>query len=629
MKKKNKKLPRYVLGTMNKYPLGYQPARGIGDSTFSVTPGQSLQPEISAQRRNLTSSIIGHVGTLGSLGYNIASNLGKSAAQTGASTTASAGSTAGSAGASGASGAASGGGSAAASAATNAAAVAAALYGAGGMVSDFINAGEHRTSADMALTGSRSNYTTAGGNTYTIYGNPNAADEYQYASQKHKQTTVDLMGHGAALGGGVGTLAGGPIWGIIGTAAGALVGGGLGLLGVGDNKEDVRKELIALGNANENRNKMNYSVAESKDIERAENGRIPVYSAMGKLKGKATARVSNGELIGNFEDGYVSRVPGKKNNKDSKLAALKDSDFVISNKYGLSDYAAQTGDYIGALNMQQSLLHNKYKNGKLPAYANGLDYIGPALSGVYAFLENNNQYNRAKKASTYAPYNFVEDSAGARAVNELANRRFDANPYLTDAERALKRENWNVRRQVGLGLGGRAVAQNSNFLNYLNSLANIRAKEQEANAGYTLQHAQALANYGRQKQLMMTNALNNQHQWQQQANAAKENWLAQYGQNRVKSVADVVRDIMDTRRYNQSLDIQNKMINLYDDQNKRENYRVFGDKEKQNTTGNALWTNPSLSDTLKWTNLGPSYDTIRWRNPGIIDTLKYINNIGL
>ena len=103
-------------------------------------------------------------------------------------------------------------------------------------------------------------------------------------------------------------------------------------------------------------NKQRRSAAESDDVKqafygRAANGKQPVWSPEGLVDRKATARVSNGELIGNFEDGYVSRVPGKKNNKDTKLANLKDSDFVISNKYGLSDYAAATGDYEGALNM--------------------------------------------------------------------------------------------------------------------------------------------------------------------------------------------------------------------------------------------------------------------------------------
>ena len=157
-------------------------------------------------------------------------------------------------------------------------------------------------------------------------------------------------------------------------------------------------------------------------------GKRPVYSAFGPVSNKATARVSNGELIGNFEycrhnngsifyyilimiayaqnyffvikdsfvngelignfeDGYVSRVPGTPNNKDTKLAALRPSDFVISNKFGLSDYAATTGDIEGALNMQDILMKqykNKYKNGKSPGFKLGLgDYALSTLPHFY------------------------------------------------------------------------------------------------------------------------------------------------------------------------------------------------------------------------------------------------------
>jgi len=65
-----------------------------------------------------------------------------------------------------------------------------------------------------------------------------------------------------------------------------------------------------------------------------------VWSPYGLVDAKATAWVSNGEVIGNLKDGYAVRVPGRKNNKDTKLAALSDGDFVLSNKYGISDYAA-------------------------------------------------------------------------------------------------------------------------------------------------------------------------------------------------------------------------------------------------------------------------------------------------
>jgi len=50
--------------------------------------------------------------------------------------------------------------------------------------------------------------------------------------------------------------------------------------------------------------------------------------------------VSNGEIIANKFTGEMFRVPGTPNNKDSKLAFIRPSDTIISNKYGLSDYVA-------------------------------------------------------------------------------------------------------------------------------------------------------------------------------------------------------------------------------------------------------------------------------------------------
>jgi hypothetical protein len=135
-------------------------------------------------------------------------------------------------------------------------------------------------------------------------------------------------------------------------------------------------------------------------------GKKPVYGPEGVTNKKATAKVSNGEVIGNFEDGYVSRVPGEKNNKDTKFANLKSSDFVISNKFGLSDYAAATGDYVGALKMQDMLMKQykkNYKCGKMPKLVNGWgDYALSTLPHLGSVLSNIYQYNRIKNAEEYA-----------------------------------------------------------------------------------------------------------------------------------------------------------------------------------------------------------------------------------
>ena len=228
-------------------------------------------------------------------------------------------------------------------------------YSAFNVYNDFANADDIRSAGDMRNTASTNTYTTAGGNQYTQYGGIDTGAERRYERAQRDMRRINLTADMAGLGAGVGSFIPG-----LGTLAGAGIGAGLGVLasvfGFGDNSDELEQQMIDTTNTLAMENKQRRSAAESDDVKqafygRAANGKQPVWSPMGLVDKKATARVSNGELIGNFEDGYVSRVPGKKNNKDTKLANLKDSDFVISNKYGLSDYAAATGDYEGALNM--------------------------------------------------------------------------------------------------------------------------------------------------------------------------------------------------------------------------------------------------------------------------------------
>lgn len=216
----------------------------------------------------------------------------------------------------------------------------------------------------MRNTLATNTYTTDRGNTYTEYTGLNRQAELNYERAQRLQKRLNLGVSSIGTGASAGALLGSGIIPGLGTGLGAALGAGVGalfsgvssLLGFGDNEDDLEWEMRTLADTTSRQNRQSKSVAENQDMkdafyDKAANGKQPVWSPIGLVNRKATARVSNGELIGNFEDGYVSRVPGKKNNKDTKLVNLKDSDFVISNKYGLSDYAAATGDYEGALNM--------------------------------------------------------------------------------------------------------------------------------------------------------------------------------------------------------------------------------------------------------------------------------------
>jgi len=360
-------------------------------------------------------------------------------------------------------------------------------YGLYNVGTDIANAGDHRTVGNMRDTLTTNTYTTAGGSTYTEKTGLDTSGELEYENQnkraKQMGLTLDSIGLGASAGGLVGGTAlagsvGGPLGMALGAGLGLLAGGIASLFGFGDNEDEVREQMQILGDETARVNRQSRSEALDQDVKSAfysgeasaANGKRPVWTPDGLVGKKATARVSNGEVVGNFEEGVATRIPGKKNNKDTKLAALSDGDFVISNKYGLSDYAAATGDYLGALNLQEMLLgkmRNKhgYKCGKLPKRALGQfgEYALSALPHLEGLMGNIARYNRAKNADTYAPNLYVDDAEGRAAVNQLANLRYDVTPYLRDAQRALNQQNWNVRRNVGLGLGGRAIAQNANF----------------------------------------------------------------------------------------------------------------------------------------------------------------------
>lgn len=602
MKKKkiNKKLPKYEFGTFKKLPAGYQQANGLGDSTFNVQQGVSIQPEVNAMRQSQIPNAIARLGQnaqyplqalqntihlpatisgfttvanpLTSTATNAASNfttnfagqgLGASLLNNNAAildkvpqATVSAGKTA-------------------LNTAGKIAAGIGTAYGAYNVANDIMNAGSHRDASDMDDTQSKSIYTTAGGNTYTTYGGANKQAELDYerqaATSKKVGLTLDSMGLGASVGSFFGPIGTG-----IGAVGGALLGGIASLFGFGDNSDEVEREMKKLADVNAGRNRMNQSVAESKDIEmgRAANGKMPGFH-----NGKANARVSNGEVIGNFKDGYF-RVPGGKNNEDNVKTHLGKQDFVISNKHGLSDYAWLTGDIPGALAAQSYLQKtgqmNKYKNGRLPKYEGGRwsDAVFSMIPHGISLASNIAQYNRAKNADIYAPDFYVENPEGTKAVNTLASLRFDADPYYREAQRGLNQANWDARRLVGLGIGGRAIMQNANYAQYLNGLRDITKTYNEANNTYKEKYANALANLGATNQGRRMQAAAQRHQLLQQANAARENWMAQYRKNIDTNLLNAASEYMKWGQYNDSLGIQNKMLNLYDRQITNEENKV-------------------------------------------------------
>lgn len=549
-KNSKKKLPRYWLGTRKPTTLGYQPNKGIGDSLTSTNPGISLQPEVNAMKQNQIPNALGKAGQslqfpmqmLQSIqkpltaaasistpfltttasgaasGINTGSNLGAALFEHGAGKISQQSANAASTG------------SAALGTVGKVAGALGTAYGLYSVGSDIADAGSHRSLGEMRNTLGTNTYTTAGGNTYTERAGLDSSSELEYERQNKKAKQLGLGIDSVGLGASAGGLIGGPLGMGIGAGIGLLVGGLASLFGFGDNEEEIQRQMEILGEETARVNRQSRSEAEDADIKNAfysgeasaALGKRPVWTPAGLVNRKATARVSSGELIGNFQDGTVTRVAGEKNNKDTKLAALKNSDFVISNKFGLSDYAAQTGDYEGALNMQDILMKN-YKNGKMPRYWGGKlgDYLMTGLPRLAEMALVQGNINADKTADVYAPDTYVDDAEGRKAVNILASQRFDERPYLYDATKQLNMANWAARRMAGVGLGGRAMLERMNFADYLNSIAKIHTTKNEMDAKNSQVYANALAALGAKNQQARIASNVNKHNWLQQAYGAR------------------------------------------------------------------------------------------------------------
>lgn len=491
-----------------------------------------------------------------------------------------------------------------------------AAIGAYNMYNDIAGFGDHRSASDMLANVGRSHVTTDYGNQYTTYNGVNAGQElaYEKANARAKQLGfgMNALGTGASIGSLI--L---PGWGTaIGAAAGLLLGGLGSLFGWGDNSEEIER-LTRLTNDNiANYNRQGEAVARSKDVAAEFNDRQGVATAaegknaFGPMTSKKgdnintprfvfdiskpnnigvdipSSKLMPGETVLNKETSNWAVVPGK-GDKDNVYSTVRpgDPNVVYTKKGGISKKAqavlkSNASDnlkrwQLNELEKEQSALQmaennqtemKKYKNGKLPGYWRGTDYLMSAIPHLAAMGTSWNQYNRAKYADTHAPSTYVNNAAGAQALNELAQLRFDPTQYLTDARRAYNQANFQANRMAGLGAGGQAILRNTNYQNYLDSLGKIRIAQQDADNKYRAAHANALAEYGAREQEALINDNIRRFQWQQQQNAAKEGWMAQYEKNGLTALADLASDIMGVRQFNRSEDYGNRMLKLYDQQ---------------------------------------------------------------
>lgn len=508
-----------------------------------------------------------------------------------------------------------------------------AAYGLANMGMQIGNFGSHRTAADMFTNMGRQFYTTDKGNTYDAYTGPNINQElaYENANARSKQTNWALSSIGT--GASIGSLFS-PIGTAIGALGGAIVGGLGSLFGWGDNEEEVKREAKMLADTTAMYNRQQRAVAESKDTSAEFNDRVGtaaegkesygpmqtkngddintprfIFDVNAKNKvgiGVPMSKLMPKETVLDKSTGNWGRVPGK-GNKDIIYSnvAPGDAHVVFTNKGGISDLAAgvlksnapeklKQWQLNELENMQADLRESeqeqknmkKYKNGKLPGFANGLDYMFPAAANLFSLIGLNSERNRVKNA-TFPMYPGVPENPGAtRAIDILGNRRFNADPILKQLHNTYRQSLYDINRMPGLGAGGQVIARANAAIQKNRQAAEILGKADEINNQYIADYANAIRDYGnRMQDLMVANNAQRMSLWQQQ-NAAKENWLAENTRSMSNVIGGLAKDLLGANQFHRAQDYQERMLDLYGRNLDLESQKILNDIYQRQLAGN-------------------------------------------
>ena len=651
MKKRKNKLPRFWLGTRVPTDMGYQRNNGIGATSFTTTPGESIAPEVKAMRQNLIPNAIQTLSSNAKypmmalenwkpIATSTAGNTAQTGAQTATQTAASVGAETGSqvgAEASASTGAASAGGKAL-NAVGKAASIAGTALGLYNMYNDISNMNSHRSAGDMTRMLSTTNVTTDRGTQYVQRGGINAGAEMAYANASRQAKQTNFFLNQLGLGASIGSFWG-PVGTAIGGAAGAVVGGLGSLFGFGDTTEETKNALKLAGDVVAMENRQNKSVGESTDVKQeflerasAANGKLP-----GRKLGKGVARLSGGETV---QLGSLKvEVPGEKNNKDEYIARkgtllgemVDDPRSIVwTNKGGISDFIKNGGDEQIALEAMKNIQKN-YKNGKLPKYVLGTpgEYIMALAPHLGQFATAMTQYNRDKNAPLYVPRLQADYSGAINSAYRMMGDQIDKRPYFNLLNNQTKQALWRARRNPGIGMGGRMTLENSLNRQLLDQYAktsldiDLQNQAQRNKAESALQtllgHSTDVNNQNMGAWLAMT----------QQANAAKENALRQDLYNLTMPGINAATDYLKILNTNKASEYNDKRLGIWERTADAQIKALLNGLGDNQDTERGSSSTPTLQYTPKQYGYSYSYPSLSsipdyYRVPGLGYVQKYI-----
>jgi hypothetical protein len=254
------------------------------------------------------------------------------------------------------------------------------------------------------------------------------------------------------------------------------------------------------------------------------------------------------------------RVPGLKNNKDGKLASLSDSDTVITNKHGLSDYAWRTGDIEGAEEMMKMFGNPAYKNGRLPKCAEG--WLGNAIPSALGSIASLAQYIDAKNSTPYYPHTYVANPYELQGLTTLAGLRINPYPITQQLRNAEARTNRAIDIAGGLSGSQRTAARLANLNTTQNNISNLLSNIQQQNNAYRASYAQAAINAGQASRQARMAA----NQWDldmySKAHAARNRGIQTGIANMLSQIQQYQANEFKRRQFNETMDLYRDDMNM-------------------------------------------------------------------
>lgn len=482
-----------------------------------------------------------------------------------------------------------------------------ALLSTAGAVGDVVDAHQYNKSVDQLLNEGGNRGATAAGQGYTWQNDPEYQRELAEVRKSNTSNILKAAGSGAAAGAAVGSIIPG-----IGTPIGGVVGGALGAIGGlfgGASRSRKARERLRQAEINAMvRNDFNRDDALTRAIREQNareignpfaatykyaNGKTPIFGPPGYANGYYNSKVSSGETIGNLEEGWAYRIPGKPNNKDTRRAFLRENDFVLTNKDGISALANLTGDYVGALNLQN--MRNSYKNGKLPRFSEGV--IKPwtnIVPHVFGGLTSMYQYFDAKNQDIHRVNTNRQNEYRQPAFELLASLKGNQYPTLGQLRAVEARTKNAIDSSGGLGADQKLLARIAQQGITQNQWANALAEGQRYDNTLKSSLADAWLKYGESAANRTSSTAQYDNEYYAKAHAAIDKKMWDGIMNFNKNFQSFAKNEVDRQRLNAT-------FNLYQQQQALDMDKYKNDLARYNADSARTTTN-IIKDYNKWLN---------------------------